>query len=119
MPKPGYYYYQNQRALKGLLFFGVFAIGLWLSRIDSVNEHVAWLRAHRYWILALGASMLVPALWLITWIQRIFSEPNPKHYASRSDFLKALERYARRNKYKHGWVYYRSRELWPISNREN
>jgi len=114
MPKPGYYYYENKRALRGIVFLSVFVTGIWLAKKSPPsNEGISELLIHHWVIMACGILVFLLFLFLIQHFQIWFKEPRPAHYRSRTDFIVALERYCERNGYKNGWVYYRSQELWP------
>lgn len=41
------------------------------------------------------------------------SEPHPRSFSQRGEYIAALQRYAAYKGYKAGWIYYRARELWP------
>lgn len=114
MRKPGYYYYENKRALKGIAFLVIIILCICLSKLDLPMEgdFLELYCAYRLCVLLL---LLASAGSLFIWrrIKRIFNEPRPSWYKSREDFIDALDRYAERQRYKHGWVYFRSNELWP------
>lgn len=114
MPKPGYYYYQNRRALIGIRVLAPFILWALLSRYGPPPELTALEIFVEYRVpMALGFIGLVAILFVVRRVQRSLNEPSPSDYSSRDEFLMALERYRVRMRYKHGWVYYRSQELWP------
>lgn len=123
MPKQGYYYYDNIRAMRTLAFFCLFGLGLFLAKRDgapsqpaaAIPETSSFMQMYieyRLPVLIVALSLIAILLAYRAWRRR-FSEPHPRDFRSRAEFIAALQAYCERNRYKHGWVYYRSKELWP------
>lgn len=141
-PKPGFYYYDSVRAFRVYLFLAVFGIGIHLSKIKLPSTEEMIELSLRYFIGALVVilalillvflvrrviEMLMRELFPEKQVQRINrekafsgfptrrnSEPLPTDYESREEFIAALREYSEHREYQPGWVYYRSKELWPV-----
>jgi hypothetical protein len=114
MPKPGYYYYRNRSALRGIALLGVFAVGVYLAKSGPAPDadFLDHFSAHRVPIF-IGALTLAIVLWAVQRVRRRFLEPRAEWFHSRGDFVAALEKYCDRKLYNRGWVWHRSRRYWP------
>jgi len=114
MPKPGYYYYESKRALRVMVFLCIFALGLLLARYRPFENKSIWDLLHFYrWPISLCLFGMLFAYLFQQKFEYLVREPRPRNYRTRGEFLDALEKYRVRKRYMHGWVYYRSAELWP------
>lgn len=114
MPKPGFYYYEGQRALRGLIILGPSVLILYLSKkgFPSLEAISNFILAYRIYMVV-GVFVLVPVIFGLFHFMPRTREPRPAWFKSRKDFLRALEEYRKFKGYQPGWLYYRTNELWP------
>ena len=130
MPKPGYSYYQNQRALKGIVFLGVLALLLFIFTYEapSSEEVLEWYRNNRIRVVLAAAVLLALLVFSRKARRKIKTQRQARasyeagsghfgrehsagQYSDAVEFVLSLEQYRIDSGYKPGWLYYRCVEL--------
>jgi len=123
-PKPGFYYYDSIRAFRVYLVLALFGVGIYLSKLKIPLPDDLWELYKGYRVVAL-VTVLFSALLIIffkrlirlgegpRFLRKFVSEPRPSDYSNREQFIAALQSYGERKGYKSGWVFHRTKELWP------
>lgn len=71
MPKPGFYYYDHIRALRTLAFFGLFALGVFLSK-SGFDPHMTFLETIGAFRIPITIGCLALLLCLaLLWLFRV------------------------------------------------